>query len=148
MTCLDERQLLELHMGDGTDADRHHVADCAGCGARLSALARDLERIDTVLREAPHRLPGSPLHAWRGAALALGAMLALAVVLQRHQQAPVTATDDDTLALADEVTDALVGDVAFDDETGDSASRSTCAWGDPLLGVGCDEPAVMQIAWR
>jgi hypothetical protein len=43
----------------------------------------------------------------------------------------------------------VAGDVAFgDDTTGATTAASTCTYGDPLLGVGCDEPAVMQVAWR
>ena len=144
MTCLSEQRLLELHMGDGTDADRRHAADCVECRMRLHALARDLARIDTVLGEAPPRRAASPSRVWRVAPLAVGAVLALAVMVARVQQAPVAASDDDTLALADEVADAL----ALDDEPADSSTESTCVWGDPLLGVGCDEPGAMQIAWR
>jgi hypothetical protein len=148
MNCLNERRLLALHTGEGgTDADRRHVAECAACDARLRTLTRDLARIDAVLREAPHRLPAPRIRAWRLAPLALAAMLALAVLVHRHRQAEVRAADD-ALALADEVADALVADVALDDEGEESADASTCAWGDPLLGVGCDEPADMQIAWR
>ena len=42
MSCLSERRLLELHTGDGTDADRRHAGECSDCGTRLRALARDL----------------------------------------------------------------------------------------------------------
>ena len=144
MTCLSEQRLLELHMGDAPDADRRHAAGCAECQARLHALARDLGRIDTVLGAAPPRRAASPGRTWRIAPLAVGAVLLLAVMLARVQQVPVASSNDDTLALADEVADALT----LDDEPADSSTESTCVWGDPLLGVGCDEPDAMQIAWR
>ena len=144
MTCLSEQRLLELHMGDATDVDRRHAAGCTECQTRLRALARDLERIDTVLGEAPPRRAASPGRIWRIAPFAVGAVLVLAVMLARMQQAPVASSNDDTLALADEVADALT----LDDEPADSSTESTCVWGDPLLGVGCDDPDAMQIAWR
>lgn len=144
MTCLSERRLLDLHMGDGSEADRRHAAGCDECQTRLRALARDLGRIDTVLGESPPRRTASPGRAWRVAPLAVGAVLALALMLARGQRTPVSPGDDDTLALADEVAAAL----ALDEEPADTTSGSTCVWGDPLLGVGCDEPGAMQIAWR
>ena len=143
MTCLSEQRLLELHVGDGTDADRRHAAGCAECQTRLRALARDLGRIGTVLGEAPPRRIPSRGRAWRIAPLAVGAVLALAVVLARVQQTQVASGDDDTFALADEVSNALTFD-----EPAISSTESTCVWGDPLLGVGCDEPGATQIAWR
>jgi len=145
MICLSERRLLELHMGDGSEADRRHAAACTECRTRLRALARDLGRIDTVLGEAPPRRLPSSRRVWRLAPLAVGAVLALAVMLARVPQTQVASSgDDDTLALADEVADALT----LDDEPADASTESTCVWGDPLLGVGCDEPDAMQIAWR
>jgi len=144
MICLSEQRLLELHTGDGTDADRRHVATCADCDTRLRALARDLGRIDTVLGEVPPRRATSRARAWRVAPLAVGAVLALAMMLARVRPTHVVSSDDDTLALADEVANTL----ALDDETADTSSESTCVWGDPLLGVGCDEPGAMQVAWR
>lgn len=143
MTCLSERRLLELHMGDGTDADRRHAAGCAACGTRLRALARDLGRIDTVLAEVPPRPVASRGYVWRIAPLAAGAALALAVMLARVTTTRVASSDDDTLALADEVANVLTLD-----ESGETSTQSTCVWGDPLLGVGCDEPGAMQVAWR
>jgi len=153
MTCLDDRRLLDLHLGDGSDAERRHVSGCEACAARKATLARDLARIDAVLgattppRRAPARIP-----AWSWAPVALAAALVLAVALGRHGAQPVASSDDDgTLALADELASAVATTVSFDDggaSPSAATARSTCTWGDPLLGVGCDEPAVMQIAWR
>jgi hypothetical protein len=44
----------------------------------------------------------------------------------------------------------MAAETWFDDDDADrtETGRSTCTWGDPLLEVGCDEPAVMRIAWR
>jgi len=145
MNCLSERRLLELHTGDGTDADRRHAAECVDCGTRLHALARDLGRIDTILHETPPRQAATPRLVWRVVPIALAAVLALAVMRTRVEQTPVVSSNDDTLALADEVADVFTADVTLEDEP---ATPSTCTWGDPLLGVGCDEPGAMQIAWR
>jgi len=144
MTCLSERRLVEVHVGEGTDADRRHAARCAECRVRLHTLARDLGRIDTVLGATPPRRMAPRRHVLRLAPLAVGAVLALAVLLARAPQTAVVSGDDDTLALTDEVAYALT----LGDEPDDSATESTCVWGDPLLGVGCDEPDAMQIAWR
>jgi hypothetical protein len=107
MTCIDDRRLLEVHLGDAAPAEHEHLATCAACADRLRALRADLHRIDTVLRET---MP-PPLRARRQARAWRWAPVAAAVVLAW-------------------------------------SSWSTCTWGDPLLGVGCDEPAVMQIAWQ
>jgi hypothetical protein len=145
MNCLSERRLLELHTGDGSDSDRRHATECADCGTRLRALARDVGRIDAVLHETPPRRAAAPRLAWRIVPLALATLLALTVMRTRVEQAPVASSTDDTLALADEVADVFADDVASAEEP---ATGSTCTWGDPLLGVGCDEPGAMQIAWR
>jgi len=155
MTCLDAHRLFDVYFGDGTAADRAHAAGCEACGAYLRALARDLTRIDSVVRgTTPPRRAAAPHPAWRWAPVAVAAMLALAVVL--HRTPAPTAGDDDTLALADEVGDVFTYDASLDgDATGDvdttergEQARSTCTWGEPLLGVGCDEPAVLQVAWQ
>ena len=82
--------------------------------------------------------------AWRWAPVTVAALLAIAVVLQRPQSG--TENGDDTLALADELVQTITDDPSSDEDA--ASETSTCTWGDPLLGVGCDEPAVMQIAWR
>jgi hypothetical protein len=152
MTCLDDRRLLDVHYGDTSAAERAHLAGCATCAARLRTLQRDLGRIDTVLRETVPLALRAPRRAgaWRWAPIAVAAVLALAVGVWRHAAEPVVADADDTLTLALELSDAMAPHEFFDDEptARSSTARSTCTWGDPLLGVGCDEPAVMRIAWR
>ena len=150
MTCLDDRRLVDVHFGDGTPAEREHLHACAGCNARATALARDLGRVDAVLRTSrPPRRAARIVSVWRLAPLAVAAALVLAVAVYRQTGTSVVAPDDDTLALADELADTLAADVDFGDgTTARIATASTCAWGDPFLGVGCEEPAVMQIAWR
>jgi hypothetical protein len=147
MSCLDERRLLEVQFGDAPHADRSHVATCSDCAARLQDLRRDLGRVDAVLRATAPRLRPRRV-AWRWAPVAVAAMLALAVAVHRQRVIPAAA-DDDTLALADELTTTMTADDWLDDDVERAATtRSTCAWGDPLLEVGCDEPGVMRIAWR
>lgn len=151
MNCLDDRRLTDAHFGDGTSADIRHIADCATCAARAATLARDLSQVDTVLRTtAPPQRRVRTATSWRWVPLAAAAALALVVALQSGTNQPdLTTTDDDTLALADELVDTLTVNLATDDsEPTSTAATSTCTWGDPFLGVGCEEPAVMQIAWR
>jgi hypothetical protein len=149
MNCLDERRLLAVHFDDAPASDRAHVATCAACAARLRSLRVDLARVDTVLRATMPPRRAARRRAGHWVPVAVAAMLALAVLAYRHGGSPLTASDDDTLVLADEVASAMTSDVWPDDApTDETAERSTCAWGDPLLGVGCDEPAVTQIAWQ
>jgi hypothetical protein len=151
MTCLDESALLRVHWGDATDAERAHAAGCPTCAQALTAVASDLGRIDAVLREgvAMRRTP-QPLPL-RLAPFAAAALLVLALLLGRLRTTPVTA--DDTLAMLDELTAAVatydVMDLALDEGTDAVAdTQSTCAWGEPFLGMGCDEPPVTLVAWR
>jgi hypothetical protein len=148
MSCLDERRLLAVHFDDAPVPDRTHVAGCAACTARLRSLRRDLARIDTVLGTTlpPRRAARRPVGRW--VPVVVAAMLALAVLAHR-QERPSRPAEDDTLVLTDELVSALSADAWLDDATDDeNTDRSTCTWGDPLLGVGCDEPAVTQIAWQ
>jgi hypothetical protein len=148
MTCLDDRRLFEVHLGDAPSRDADHVATCASCAGRLRALRRDLARIDTVLRTPAPRPVVRIATVRRWVPVALAAAVVLAVVVSRLP-GPSPADDDDTLALADELANAMTTDVSFDDAAVDpTIVPSTCTWGDPLLGVGCEEPAVMRIAWR
>jgi hypothetical protein len=157
MNCFDDRRLFDVHTGDVTPDEHQHLSTCAVCAGRLRALRTDLARIDTVLRETNPPSVRAARHAiaWRWAPLAAAAVLALALGTRQWTGAPV-ADVDDTLALADELSEAMESTVDFDldDDATATASAtqstwpSTCTWGDPLLGVGCDEPAVMRIAWR
>ena len=154
MNCLDDRRLLDVHLGEPAPEELRHLATCAVCTGRLRALRADLARIDTVLRETTPPPLRAARHAiaWRWAPLAAAALLALVLVTRQWGGAPTAGAADDTLALADELSDTMTSAVDFDlsDDGASSASAtsSTCTWGDPLLGVGCDEPAVMRIAWR
>ena len=149
MTCLDERRLLDVHFGDAPAATTDHVAACPSCAARVRLIRHDLARIDAVLRTAPPRPAARLWLVRRWAPLALAAAMLLAVVVHRMPARTPVDAGDDTLALADEITSAMTDDVAFDDASTDPTGEpSTCTWGDPFLGVGCEEPAVMRIAWR
>ncbi len=156
MKCLDDDRLLDVQLGEaGADA-RAHVAQCAGCAARLRRLAGDLTRLGTVLREAPpSRRTRAWSMPWAPLATAVAALL-LGVAVHRYATAPAASLDDtDTLALLDELSTSVLGatgDASDDTEarttTTSGEGRSTCAWGDPLLGVGCNELTGTRIAWR
>ena len=103
-----------------------------------------------------HFIAGGPGGPGGPPGMPLRLLLSQMTLAQRRQARAILVADRDERrataealreaheALADEVADALT----LDDEPADSSTESTCVWGDPLLGVGCDEPAVMQIAWR
>jgi hypothetical protein len=149
MTCPNDRRLFEVETGDGSAADRAHVATCPACAERRRALARDLARLDGVLRgPAPALRRARPARAWQLVPLAAAVLLFAAVLSGRNDPATVDGEIADAYALADEVAALVAGDVGLDDDGDDTTTASTCTYGDPLLGVGCDEPAVMQIAWR
>ena len=147
MSCLTEERLLDVHVGDATPDDRRHLAACTGCAERLAALARDTSRMSAVLRGVPPtRRRATRAWAWAWAPVAAAAMVALAIGLSPN---PASLHDVDPLTLADEL--ASLFDVeTLDDDAAETTTTaaSTCPWGDPLLEVGCDEPTVMQIAWR
>ncbi len=150
MNCLDDRRLLDLHYDTFTGDPAAHVAACPSCAARLRTLRQELTRIDLVLRTPAPRVATRIRLVRRWAPLAFVAAAMLAIVLHGMPRPAAThvAGDDDTVALADELANAMTGDVSLDDGTTDRTAQSTCTWGDPLLGVGCEEPAVMRIAWR
>ena len=149
MKCLDDRRLFEVHLGDAPARDADHVATCASCGSRLRALRRDLARIDTVLRTPAPRPAARVQAAHRWVPVALAAAVALAVLVSRLPVRSPADADDDTFALADELTSAIATDASFDDASPDlTTAASTCTWGEPFLEMGCDEPAVTLVAWR
>jgi len=155
MTCLDDDALLRVHLDDGTDAERAHAAACVTCARALLAVATGVARLATALgdgtpalrpRRRPVRLVLAPL--------ALAAAILLVVALGRQPTTPPAGDDADTLVLLDELMNTVATDDALDnlvgtpDESETAAARSTCAWGEPFLGMGCDEPPVTLVAWR
>ena len=150
MNCLDDRRLLDLHYDTFTGDPAAHVAACPPCAARLRTLREELTRIDLVLRTPAPRVATRIHLVRRWVPLGLTAAAAMLAIMLHGMPPAAThvAASDDTVALADELANAMTGDVSFDDATTDRTAQSTCTWGDPLLGVGCEEPAVMRIAWR
>jgi hypothetical protein len=151
MTCLDENTLLLVHQGEATEPARAHAAACATCTRALAAIARDLGRVDAVLRAgvATRRRARPALVRW--APIAVAAVLLVALALGRYRVSSV-AEDDDTLAMLDELTTEVASYETAgvlseaDDEAG--TARSTCAFGEPFLEMGCDEPPATLVAWR
>lgn len=52
-SCLSEETLLLLHEGEGSRADRAHLAKCQVCTIRYERLVKDLKLLGQVLRELP-----------------------------------------------------------------------------------------------
>jgi hypothetical protein len=140
--CLGDRRLLDSISATAPTPTplRERLRACAA----QATLACDLARIDVLGAVPPAgRQPRRGAGRRRG-----GARLAVAsgATARGH-----SATTTPHLALADELASAVATTVSVDDggaSPSAATARSTCTWGDPLLGVGCDEPAVMQIAWR
>ena len=147
MSCLTDERLLDVHLGDATPDDRHHLAGCPGCAERLAALARDASRMSAVLRGVPPTRRRRATRAWMWAPAVAAAVLALAIGLSPN---PASLHEVDPLVLAEELASLFEVETHLDDDATDATTTaaSTCPWGDPLLEVGCDEPTVMQIAWR
>lgn len=51
--CLSEETLVLLHGGEGSRAERAHLAKCQVCTMRYGRLVRDLTLLGQVLREVP-----------------------------------------------------------------------------------------------
>src|SRR5262249_3914104 len=81
MNCLDDRRLVDVHFGGGTEAEQAHVRRCIACTVRARALAEDLARVDTVLRSTtpPRRSAAHRTPVWHWAPTAVALVLALAV---------------------------------------------------------------------
>jgi hypothetical protein len=149
MKCLSERELTAVALGDGDRDARQHVARCAACDARRRDIARDLARLRTVLGEAPPAIEPARAFGIRWTAVAAAAAVVLAVALGRHGSTPPAPPDDESaLVLLDEVSDVMRDGASLETSAPVAATTSTCPWGDPLLGVGCEESGVTQVAWR
>ena len=149
MKCLSERELTAVALGDGDRDARDHVARCAACDARRRNIVRELSRLRTVLGEAPPAREPARALGIRWTAVAAAAVVVLAVALGRHGSTPPPSPDDrSALVLLDEVSDAMLDAASLETGAPAAATTSTCPWGDPLLGVGCEESGVTQVAWR
>lgn len=51
--CLYNGTLLLLHEGNGTPAERAHLAECVACTERYQRLVDDIKKISHVLRTTP-----------------------------------------------------------------------------------------------
>ncbi len=65
--CLDEKTLLLIHDGEGSDAARAHLESCLSCARRFRQLADDLKDIVTVLKQPPP--PAERRAPWKFAAV-------------------------------------------------------------------------------
>jgi hypothetical protein len=81
--CLNEKELLMVHAGDGAVSEREHLECCLSCARRYRELQADMEKLVTALRHPPvaqkarHSSGGGML--WpRGIRWALAASVVLA----------------------------------------------------------------------
>lgn len=51
--CLDERALVMMAVGEGTDHARAHVASCPSCARRFAETAEDVDSMARVLQAPP-----------------------------------------------------------------------------------------------
>lgn len=51
--CLNDKELVAAHAGDGPDEVRLHLESCLSCTRRYRALQGDLETLIAALRQAP-----------------------------------------------------------------------------------------------
>jgi len=80
--CLPEEALVLAQAGEGTRADREHLAACSACDARYRRLIRDLEMIGQALADVPppgtasrHPAPGRYLVPAAAAGLVVAGVL-------------------------------------------------------------------------
>jgi hypothetical protein len=80
-TCLEDQTLLSLYGGEGTGAERTHLAECHACAERYRRLGRDLETITQALRGEPPETVGRSLSPFAARWVPAAAVLALALTL-------------------------------------------------------------------
>jgi hypothetical protein len=81
--CLNDRELVMFHAGDGSEADREHLESCLGCARKYRALQSDMESLLAGFRRPPtaHAAAnaGAGLAMWpRGVRWALAASVVVA----------------------------------------------------------------------
>lgn len=80
--CLNERTLLLLVEGEGTDSQKNHLSACDTCTSRSNALVRDLETLRQTLRQGPPaEAISNPLPRFRSRWLPAGVALAMTLAL-------------------------------------------------------------------
>lgn len=113
--CLEEETLILLYYGEGTDADRRHLATCLPCAARSHRLVQELETIGTALRQPRQATsPFASRRSRRRMVVAAGLTAALAVLgvtevwlWQVSQRITAQVADAETFAFLDQVDAAL-----------------------------------------
>lgn len=81
--CLNDRELVACHAGDGLEADREHLESCLGCARKYRELQGDLATLLAALHQAPLTLGADAtahrMEAWpRGVRWALAASVVIA----------------------------------------------------------------------
>jgi hypothetical protein len=118
--CLGDRRLWLLSEGEGSRADRAHVASCVACGARLRRLEEDLCHLTSVLRAPPPQVAPTrprPIRLqWMTAAAMLAAMFMVVWVGLWWQQPsppvlPMEVSQESIGAFIDAVSAALFATV-------------------------------------
>jgi hypothetical protein len=129
--CLEERTLILLHYGEGTEADRGHLTTCLRCAARAQRLARELDTIGTALGQPRSATPTfASRRRRRRMVVAAGLAAALAVLAvteawfwRTSRTITAQVADVETLAFLDQVDAALTG-------SDPGAAAGTIGWPD------------------
>ena len=79
--CPGDRTLWLLSEGEGSRADRAHVASCVACSTRLRRLEADLGRLASVLRAPPPRVAPTRPQPFRPQWVTAAAMLAAVFIV-------------------------------------------------------------------
>lgn len=159
--CPDDRTLERLFVGEGSGAQRHHLAGCPECALRMRRIERDVERIREALFEDPplellRRSAARPARPLLGA-LVLGAAAACvaAVFWMRPFAAEPPGNPFELAGFVHTASQALFP--AIEEDPGTIASplatlgvaltgERPCTFGDPLDAESCDAQDVTTLA--
>jgi hypothetical protein len=138
--CLNDKELLTVHAGDGSDHARVHLETCLSCARRYRNLDSDLQSLIAALRQSPPAAPRSRVIAatipWSrglGWSLAASAMIA-AFVCGRLTGITVAGRGVPVIASASNLRQAPLRQVAMVDGGGTDAPATYGIYIDELMG--------------
>jgi hypothetical protein len=145
--CLNDKELLTVHAGDGSDHARVHLETCLSCARRYRNLDTDLQSLVAVLRQSPPAAARSRVIAatipWSrglGWSLAASAMIA-AFVCGRLTGITVASRAGPVMASASNLRQAPLRQVAMVDGEGADAPATYGIYIDDLMGPDASDQA-------